>query len=72
MANEKHVRILLKGAEVWNKWREKHPSIRPDLRKARGSGAFLRGADLGNANLREAHLDHADLREANLRYAEER
>ena len=34
MANEKHIRILRKGSEVWNQWRKKNPESRPDLSKA--------------------------------------
>ena len=32
MANPEHLQILIQGVEVWTKWREKHPEIRPDLR----------------------------------------
>jgi len=33
MANPEHVKILKQGAEVWNKWREINPDIKPDLEK---------------------------------------
>ncbi|MBN3884140.1 MAG: pentapeptide repeat-containing protein [Nostoc sp. JL34] len=36
MANEEHVAILKKGVKTWNKWREQHPEIIPDL-----SGNFI-------------------------------
>ena len=44
MANEEHVALLRQGVNVWNAWREKEPSIRPDL-----SGANLTEANLGQA-----------------------
>ncbi len=44
MANEEHVAPLRQGVNVWNAWREKEPSIRPDL-----SGANLTEANLGQA-----------------------
>jgi hypothetical protein len=31
VANEEHLAILKQGVEVWNKWREKNPEIKPDL-----------------------------------------
>ena len=31
MANEEHVALLKQGVEVWNKWREENPDIKPDL-----------------------------------------
>ena len=62
MANEEHVALLKQGVEVWNKWREENPDIRPDLseadltganlaRREPATGADLRGADLSGANL---------------------
>jgi hypothetical protein len=59
MANPAHLGILKKGVEVWNKWREENPKLRPDL-----SGAYLSGADL-----RGAHLSGADFRLVYLRQA---
>ena len=44
MANQVHLDILKQGIEVWNKWRNEHPEIRPDLREA----------DLRFANLSDA------------------
>lgn len=31
MANESHLNILRQGVEVWNSWRDRNPSIAPDL-----------------------------------------
>ncbi len=80
MANPEHLKILKKGVEVWNRWREEEPGVLPDLR-----GAYLIGADLSELNLSEASLSEAylyrtdlsvtdlnrtDLREADLRKAD--
>src|SRR5258708_2518536 len=56
MANEKHLRILKKGVETWNRWRERNGDIEPDLH-----GVSLIGADLGGADLSRADLSLADL-----------
>jgi len=61
MANPEHLKILKQGVEQWNKWREEHPDVEPDL-----SGANLLRADLYGANLRDANLAGADLRGADL------
>jgi hypothetical protein len=61
MANEEHLRILEQGVEVWNRWREENPDIRPDL-----SAADLSGVNLGGADLSGADLSGADLSEAKL------
>jgi uncharacterized protein YjbI with pentapeptide repeats len=57
--------------QVWNRWREEHPGVRPDLRGADLSetdlsGANLIGADLSRALLIQAHLSRADLTGARL------
>ncbi len=31
MANQEHLIILKQGVNVWNKWRQEHPRIKPDL-----------------------------------------
>jgi len=64
MADTKHLHILQQGITQWNKWREKHPKIRPDL-----SGADLNCTNLIRSNLNGANLMHADLRGANLTHA---
>ncbi|MFX0204065.1 MAG: pentapeptide repeat-containing protein [Candidatus Hodarchaeota archaeon] len=62
MPNEEHLQIIRQGVDVWNKWREEHPSVeRPDLTNADLMGAYLRGAYILGAN-----LSMADLRGANL------
>lgn len=75
MANEEHLRILMKGVEAWNEWRESTDEkpdlsdaslIGADLRRANLGGAKLIGADLSRANLRRAKLIDANLCGANL------
>src|SRR5271166_4999966 len=66
MANPEHLAILNEGVQQWNKWREEHRDVVPDL-----SGANLFGADLsltmfGQTNLARADLRAAELSEANL------
>jgi hypothetical protein len=61
MANPDHLEILRQGIDVWNAWREKEPSLVPDLIRA-----ALRGANLEAADLRAANLSRADLAGANL------
>jgi hypothetical protein len=66
MANEEHLEILGQGVEVWNRWREENPDVRPDLSEADLSGTDLGGADFVGANLYRAHLTRVDLSEADI------
>jgi len=80
MANEDHLNILKQGVEVWNKWREENPDIKPklikaelfdiNLSKADLSGADFSGAELGGAVLSEANLHGAKLSWAYLTLAD--
>ena len=70
MANEEHIALLRQGVNVWNAWREKKPSIRPDLRGANLREANLTEALLTGADLRWANLSRADLSGANLSAAD--
>jgi uncharacterized protein YjbI with pentapeptide repeats len=70
MANAKHVKLLLQGADCWNNWRTQNPSIIPDLiqadiSRAKIDTANLSGAKFTGANLSGASLSHADLSKAN-------
>ena len=31
MADEKHLKIIEQGVDPWNRWREEHTDVRPDL-----------------------------------------
>jgi len=66
MASHKLLKVLRQGVEVWNKWREEHPGIKPDLSEALLEGTDLRRANLSGANLVAANLVHAYLSEADL------
>jgi uncharacterized protein YjbI with pentapeptide repeats len=70
MANGEHVALLIQGVEVWNKWREAEPNIRPDLSRANLKEADVPGADLRGADLFRAKLYRADLRGVNLSEAD--
>jgi len=76
MADEEHLAILRQGVDAWNAWREKEPSVRPNLvmadliwanlLQARLNQANLSGADLSEADLCGADLSEAGLSEADL------
>jgi uncharacterized protein YjbI with pentapeptide repeats len=63
LVNEEHLAILKKGIDVWNKWIQENPSIRPDL-----SGEDLSGEDLSNAYLNNANLTDTNLSYVNFAY----
>lgn len=81
MANPEHLKIIKRGVEVWNKWREDNTDLLLDLRYADLIESDLRNINLANAelsfaqiyltdlsgaNLNHAHLSYANLLEANL------
>jgi len=70
MANQEHLDILKLGVDVWNKWREEHRDIQPDLSSADISQVNLMGADLRRANLYATSLNGANLSYANLNQAD--
>ena len=61
MADASHLAKLREGIDAWNRWREEHPDVKPDLRDAN-----LSQTDLSNADLSHVNLHHADLFSANL------
>ena len=74
--NSEHVKALKRGSKVWNQWRAKNPSIRPDLSGSNLSysnlsgsdlrGSNLSGSDLSGSNLSGSDLSYSDLRGSNL------
>ncbi|MFH1524074.1 MAG: toll/interleukin-1 receptor domain-containing protein [Chloroflexota bacterium] len=71
MANSEQLKILKKGVDAWNKWREENPNVgidlvMADLRRADLKKANLQDANLTDANLGGAFLDAANLYKANL------
>jgi uncharacterized protein YjbI with pentapeptide repeats len=69
MANPKHVKLVLRGAEAIIAWRKENLDARLDLLGANLIQANLTEAPLIEANLSAANLSGANLREANLREA---
>ncbi len=73
MANPEHLKILERGVEVWNRWREENPVQEisdfeydfPDL-----SGGDLTQADFAGADFSQTILDEADFSGATLRQAD--
>ena len=61
MADGEHLKIFNQGVAAWNRWRQKHRGLQPDL-----SGADLKRANFRYANLNDANLEHANLEGANL------
>jgi uncharacterized protein YjbI with pentapeptide repeats len=70
MANPKHLAVISRGVDVFNRWRQNNPSTNPDLGEADLFETDLRRANLYAANLREAGLHGVDLSEANLKEAD--
>ena len=66
MANPGHLKILRKGVDAWNEWREKNSEIIPDLSRADLSYLQFCGGNLIEANLKKATLYYANLRNVNL------
>jgi uncharacterized protein YjbI with pentapeptide repeats len=64
MPNPEHA-ALVRQVENWNRWREEHHDLPPNL-----SGANLSGPNLIEANLTRTDLREADLRDANLSRAD--
>jgi hypothetical protein len=57
MANDEHLSILMQGTIIWNRWRNKHPEIEPDLSKSQYLiGLDISDVDFSKVNLRAAFL----------------
>jgi hypothetical protein len=69
MANPEHLAILNQGVEAWNRWREEHPEIQPDLAEADLSKSKLYKTNLSGASLQQAYLLDAFLMDACLNKA---
>ena len=65
-SDESHLRILERGKEKWNRWREEKPTTIPDLQGRKLDTRNLQGYDLSKANLQNANLQNADLWDARL------
>lgn len=63
MANQEHVKMLRELDEhEWNQWREQHPEIHLDLRRAELQGSNLSFKNLKYLDLREVRLAWSELR----------
>ena len=63
MANQEHVKMLRELNEIeWNQWREQHPEIQLDLRRAELQGSNLSYKNLNGLDLREVRFAWSDLR----------
>jgi len=52
--NQEHLDILKRGVEEWNKWREEHSEIQPQI-----NGASLNGVNLSEINLSGSHITNS-------------
>ena len=69
MADQQHLKLLLRGVDGWNEWRRDSPDIYPDLSEAQLSRADLHRVDFSLAELHTANLQGVDLHQADLRRA---
>ncbi len=69
MANPEHLKILKQGVDVWNRWREDNPDIKPDLFGVGLDRKNLSKINFSKANLRRTLLNETKLIEANLKRA---
>lgn len=69
MAKEEHLAVLKQGVEVWNKWREENPDVKPDLIETDLREITLTGADFSWVKLIRAKLDGMNLSNMKLYWA---
>ncbi len=72
--NEEHLDVLVeafrqRSSRLWNRWRESHPRVVPDLRRVVLVGRQFRGIDLRRARLDGAMLSRTELSGAHLERA---
>lgn len=58
--------LIDQGVDHWNRWRQAHPTVQPDLSRAYLFEADLTGINLSGVNLSRACLIGANLKAANL------
>jgi uncharacterized protein YjbI with pentapeptide repeats len=56
MANSDHLKILNKGVEAWNKWRDENQDKKPDLSGVNLTKREFIGANFSNTNFNKARL----------------
>ena len=75
MANEDHLKRAGWAIASWNRWRDEHPEVVPDLAGANlSAGRYPKGkldrANLAGADFRRSNMREADLHESNLAQAD--
>lgn len=61
-----HLQLVSRGKDVWNKWREENPHIKPDLSRVEfGKRLDLKGWKLSDTNFSGSSLIEADFRPDN-------
>jgi hypothetical protein len=66
MADKEQLRILKKGAMVWNQWRKDNPDIAPNLKDADLTSSDYSNMDFSRAELSDAYFTVSVLTQANL------
>ncbi len=66
MSNYEHLKLIFKGAGVWNDWRRDNPKATPDLSDEFLPLLYVPDVDLNRAELRRMELTDGDLNRANL------
>ncbi|PSR19365.1 hypothetical protein C8255_02745 [filamentous cyanobacterium CCP3] len=69
MGSPTHLVHLKQNIEIWNRWRNDNPTVKPDLSEAYLCAAALSAANLSGANLHRADFYSADLWGADLSQA---
>lgn len=66
---ENYIERLLKGADVWNRWRADNPKTDPFFLDTSIAGFHLEGVDFHNVLFYQVDLEYANLRRADLEKA---
>jgi hypothetical protein len=70
MANPEHLEMMKQGWTTWNKWREQHPTVIPDLSGIPLGGIKLRTFNLKDTDFRKSIFDKVDLQGGRLSNAD--
>ncbi|NJO49562.1 MAG: hypothetical protein HC840_09060 [Leptolyngbyaceae cyanobacterium RM2_2_4] len=70
MTDNDYLSLIDQGVEAWNRWREEHPEIKPDLSRAYLFEAELSGFNFSDVNFSRVCLIGANLKRANLSSAD--
>lgn len=68
--DSRHLKVLNKGAKLWNRWRDKNDEILPQLEGAKPKEDYLDEIDLHSAYLRKTHFQGKSLIRAKFRGAD--